>query len=137
MDLKYFTLKEANSTLPLVNSICLDAMKYWEKLKEVDSKLNVLLTKTLNGGEKDKDIVEKLTEEANISYDKLQEAANELNDIGVFFLDPNDFTVGFATIINNQTTMFIYKYGEDNEINFYRNPNIPSELISVKTNEKI
>ena len=60
MDLKYFTIKEANSTLPLVNSICLDAMKYWEKLKEVDSKLNVLLTKTLNGGEKDKDIVEKL-----------------------------------------------------------------------------
>jgi len=138
MELKHFTLKGANATLPLVKSIMADVSTSWKRFKAIDLEINKMLCNTLEGEKVDTDLAEELKDEAGDCYDKFNEGIEEINGLGVIVLNFDDFTVGFTSVINEKVQVYVFRPEEDSEIKFYRNIEADGELTPIEElNEKV
>ncbi len=122
-DIKYFTVKEANRTLPLVKKIVKDILDTAFQIRTIAESLNG----NIEGNQ-----------EVNYYLNQMNYYMNELNEIGCSYKDWN-FHLGlvdFPAIINGEEVLLCWRSDEE-EINYYHGLNdgfagrkiIPENLI--------
>lgn len=108
-DIKYFTVKEANRTLPLVRKIVKDILDTAFQIRTIAESLNG----NIEGNQ-----------EVNQYLTQMNYYMNELNEIGCSYKDWN-FHLGlvdFPAIINGEEVLLCWRSDED-EINYYHGLN--------------
>lgn len=108
-DIKYFTVKEANRTLPLVRKIVKDILDTAFQIRTIAESLNG----NIEGNQ-----------EVNHYITQMNYYMNELNEIGCSYKDWN-FHLGlvdFPAIINGEEVLLCWRSDED-EINYYHGIN--------------
>jgi hypothetical protein len=105
---KFFTEKEANSSLVLVSRIALDLDEKAKKLQILKSKLVL------------EEIVEDDTTDNHQHFQQIQELGNqiihnayELEEIGVQILNISPLIIGFPHIQDNEITFFTWTLNQD------------------------
>ncbi len=115
MQNKYFTLTEANLTLPYVSLIINDIVykrKEMIKLKEKQTKLMNILTLEL------KPVIMSISKEIKALSRSIAYHLDELEQVGCYLKDFELGLVEFPSVINNKVVFLTYQYGEK-EINYW------------------
>lgn len=122
MSKKYFTVDEANQTLPLVRAIVTDIVSLYEDVHERRDRLARI--RQLPGSEnRDEENVynDELSEiEKELEKDilRLEEFVEELRKLGVELKDPVTGLIDFRTHLDDREAYLCWKLGEE-EIGFW------------------
>lgn len=100
---KWFTVAQANRTLPLVRRIVADVVKTHREVAELKTRLERALDRDQNG-------IQKLMESAT---DKLQGYAEELHQIGCHLKDSQMGLVDFTGQYQGRDICLCWKLGEE------------------------
>ncbi|MFA7228107.1 MAG: DUF2203 domain-containing protein [Melioribacteraceae bacterium] len=108
IEIKYFTPREANKTLPLVSQIVRDILNNVEKIKSAAERLE--------GDIEDNPEVAQLASEIDLFM-------NELNEIGCSYKDWN-FSIGlvdFPSVIDGEEVLLCWR-SDEKSVAFYHSP---------------
>ncbi len=115
-DRKYFTVEEANRTLPLVTVIVRDIVELYRDIHERRERL--ARVRQLPGGvRRDKDSpyseeLEEIDAEIDKDIERLQNFCEEIQSIGVELKDPSTGLIDFYSKMDGQDVYLCWKLGE-------------------------
>ena len=112
---RLFTVEEANQRLPLVRAIVGDIVKLYDDVQERRTRLSHvrqsssgLKSHTLYSEE-----VQHIEEELEKDIERLEDYANELEELGVELKDPMMGLVDFRTLFEGREVYLCWRLGED------------------------
>jgi hypothetical protein len=110
---KLFTIRQANSTLPLVRAITNDIVALSREIVERRERLNHLSTRRQN---ESRDLyseeLSQIEEELQKDTRRLREYAEELRQLGVELKSAPDGLVDFPSMIEGRIAYLCWKHGE-------------------------
>ena len=116
-DKKFFTVEEANQTLPLVRAIVGDIVRLYRDVH--DRRERLAKVRQLPGGsQRDEqnlysEELKQVEQELEKDIDRLNEFGAELRGLGVELKDPVTGLVDFRTLIDGREAYLCWKLGED------------------------
>lgn len=113
---KYFTLEEANRTLPLVRSIVRDIVTLFRDVHERRERL--ARVRQSHGGPRHRDNpyseeLQNIEQELDRDIERLREYSEELHQLGVELKDPLSGLVDFYSRMDDRDVYLCWKLGED------------------------
>ena len=109
---KYFTLPEANRTLPLVKRIVADITALYPEWRSLVSQYEVVAAQARpEWGESAEQV--RLRSEIEVVAKRMQEFLHELEQIGCVFKGFDDGLVDFHGKLNERDIFWCWKQGED------------------------
>ena len=109
---KYFTVEQANRTLPLVRSIVRDLVKQFQDLNLMQERLLVIQRRGEESSGPYREETDSVAEQLQNDAERLQGLLDELHDLGVEFKDFTSGLVDFPTIIDGREALLCWKRGE-------------------------
>ncbi len=106
-DTKFFTLEEANSTLPLVRRIVEDILDAHTELEELAARLR----RARAAGDREKE--ESVREQAREVSDRVDAYLAELSTIGCLFKGAPQGLVDFLAYRNGRPVFLCWRFGEE------------------------
>ena len=106
-------LKTVHKMLPLVRGIVADVMDRHQRMATLQPHENRLQRqrRSLEWGQRKQRY---LLQDELTDHDRgIQDALEELNQLGVVLLDTEEGRIGFPTLVNNRPAYFTWKPGED------------------------
>lgn len=114
---KYFTVAEANRTLPLVRAIVDDIVQLYRDVDERRERLSRIRQLPGAKGHDDKSLhgeeLRQVEEEIEKDIERVKEFSEELNGLGAELKDPLTGLVDFRTLIDGREAYLCWKLGED------------------------
>lgn len=119
---RYFTVDEANRTLPLVRAIVQDIVALFREVHERRERLERIRQRP-GSTERDESNVygeelRHIEEELDKDIDRLQEFVDELHELGAELKDPVVGLVDFPSLMDGREVYLCWKLGED-EIGYW------------------
>lgn len=119
---KYFTVAEANRTLPLVKVIVGDIVTLAQDVKDRQERLRELRSRRParkgNGGDAYSEEVQQMEEELESDVERLRGFIDELGKIGVELKDPLIGLVDFRSLMDGREVYLCWRHGE-NEVEYW------------------
>ncbi len=119
---KYFTVEEANQTLPLVRAILADIVKLFAEIHERRERLTAIRgSRRQRKNEEETPYSEELNQietEIQKQVGQLEEYIDELRQLGIELKDPVKGLVDFRTLMDGREVYLCWHLGED-EIGFW------------------
>lgn len=114
---RYFTLEEANATLPLVRAITTDLVNLSRELLERKERLELLTTEREatwgdSGSDPYWDELRQVAEDLDKETLRLREYAAELQQLGLLLRDPVRGLVEFPAWVDQEKAFFCWSLGE-------------------------
>jgi hypothetical protein len=110
-DTKYFTVDEANATIPYVRSIVEDIVANYLKWRDCIARYEVLAAgSTSEGGESDEQVA--LRQEVDDFAHRVNGFINELSDVGCVFKGFEGGLVDFRSRLGDRDIYLCWKLGE-------------------------
>lgn len=113
---KFYTVEEANSTLPLVKLVVRDIVALYADIRDRRDRLSAIASNEYNKSERDDVYSEELEEvEASIYKDieKLKTFIAELTDLGIELKDPETGLIDFYSLQEDREIFLCWKHDED------------------------
>lgn len=108
---KYFTLEEANATLPYVRSIVADILAAYTEWRDRIGSYEVLAANSsFDSGESDEQIA--LRKEVDELAKRIDSFLDELNAVGCVFKGFDEGLVDFRSLAFGREVFLCWKYGE-------------------------
>ena len=101
---KYFSLEEANKSLPYVSRIIDDITGCYERASRLRQRIEL---------PRPEDEVDELRDEFDVEMDKLQELTDELSIVGVELKDYERGLIDYPAIHNGREVYLCWQKGED------------------------
>jgi len=112
---RLFTVEEANQRLPLVRAILTDIVKLYEDVHDRRDRLTRV--RQASSGTKTPSMyseeVQQIEEELEKDIQRLEEFANELEQLGVELKDPMMGLVDFRTLFEGREVYLCWRLGEE------------------------
>ena len=110
---KYFTVAEANATLPLIRAIVRDITALWQELQGRQDRLARLQQPDeKHPGDAYQEELQQIEAEVERDEDRLREYVQELTNLGVELKDPGIGLIDFPGWINGHEVCLCWRYGE-------------------------
>ncbi len=110
---KFFSVEEANRTLPLVKQIVSDVVRQWEKVRELEQRLSVVTRR--NARQRSGDVYDEEVAQSEAEMDeekeKLGSYVKELEDLGVELKGP-DGLCDFPSLMDGREVCLCWRLGE-------------------------
>ncbi len=137
-DVRYFTVEEANRTLPLVARIVGDIVEAHAPLQEKLEEFQRLLSTTGPGD--DRTPLEELREEINRESDRINDFVGELEEIGCLFKGFDGGLVDFYSRYAGRSIFLCWMLGEESVAHWHeleggfagRQPLTPSVVSEIR-----
>ncbi len=113
---KFFTVEEANSTLPLVKLIVRDIAELYADVRDRRDRLSAISNNEYSNAERDDVYSEELEEvEASIYKDieRLKAFIAELTELGIELKDPEAGLIDFHSLQEGREIFLCWKLGEE------------------------
>jgi hypothetical protein len=114
----YYTVEQANQTLPLVRSIVVDIVRQYQELNERKERITRIRQSRSAGGRSTHrmydDELRQVEDELEADVARLQEYVEELDRLGVELKDFGRGLVDFPTIRNGREVYLCWHLGESN-----------------------
>ena len=113
---KFFTVEEANSTLPLVKLIVRDIVELYADVRDRRDRLSAISNNEYSNAERDDVYSEELEEvEASIYKDieRLKAFIAELTELGIELKDPEAGLIDFHSLQEGREIFLCWKLGEE------------------------
>ena len=110
--IKYFTLEEANKTLPYVRRIVQDIVSEYEEWRDCIFRYEVIAANS-NAEEGEMDEQVELREEVDQIAQRINRLIEELTDVGCIFKGFDAGLVDFYGRLDGRDIFFCWKLGED------------------------
>lgn len=111
--LRFFSEKEANAMLPLVQAIAVDIKQLANELVDRKTRLDSIRSGSFHRNELYEDELAQAEKTIDDDKTRLQELLEELCDLGVHPHEPMKGIVGFPTVINDEETYLVWQIGDD------------------------
>lgn len=112
---RLFTVEEANQRLPLVRAIVTDIVKLYEDVHDRRDRLNRV--RHSSSGHKTPSLyseeVQQIEDELEKDIARLEEFANELEELGVELKDPVMGLIDFRSLFEGREVYLCWRLGED------------------------
>lgn len=115
MNNKYFTLEEANSTIPYVSLIINDIVYKRKRMIELKKAIRYTQDRVV-----DISYFKDLQFDLKAISEEISHHLEELEQVGCYLKDFELGLVDFPSVINNKVVFLLYQYGES-EINYWHN----------------
>lgn len=110
---KYFSVVEANSTLPLVRVIVQDITRLAHELRDRHERLNrVGQSDRFRLSEAHEEELRLVREELERGQEKMEEYLRELSQLGVEMKDPFTGLIDFPSLMNGRAVYLCWRLGE-------------------------
>jgi hypothetical protein len=110
---KFFTVTEANSTLPLVRAIVQDITKLAQELRDRHERLNrVGQSDRFRLSEAHEEELQLVREELERGQERIEECVRELTQLGVEIKDPFTGLIDFPSLMNGRAVYLCWRMGE-------------------------
>jgi len=115
MENKLFTLQEANTLLPILESLLKQAMEGKQTMEEIDRELQNLGHKIFLAGGTLVDIgaVAKRKAEREKAIQRIKDSVQEIHSTGVQVKDLDIGLLDFPHMVNGETVLLCWKLGEE------------------------
>jgi len=111
---KYFTITEANSTLPLVRAICRDIIDLANDLRERNQRMQKLRDPHKGPlGQAYLEEIEQMETDFEMDQERLQNYIEELTRLGVELKDPFTGLVDFLAWMDGREVYLCWRLGEE------------------------
>lgn len=131
---KYFTVDEANRTLPLVRRIVEDIVRTYDELKQRVAEAG----EVRGGGGQRTEIPAELEAEIRELTDRTNGYIAELDEIGALFKGPEEGLVDFYAMLDERPVFLCWKLGEEQieywhelEAGYAGRQRLPAHLLSA------
>ncbi len=114
---KFFTVEEANSTLPLVRLIVRDIVELYADVRDRRDRLSAIAKNEYSNAERDDVYSEELEAVESSIYkdiEKLKSFIAELTEIGIEMKDPETGLIDFYSLQDGREVFLCWKLGEQN-----------------------
>ena len=114
---KFFTVEEANSTLPLVRLIVRDIVELYADVRDRRDRLTAIAKNEYSNAERDDVYSEELEAVESSIYkdiEKLKSFIAELTEIGIEMKDPETGLIDFYSLQDGREVFLCWKLGEQN-----------------------
>ncbi len=112
---KFFTVEEANSTLPLVRLIVRDIVELYADVRDRRDRLSAIAKTEYSNAERDEVYSEELEAVESSIYkdiEKLKSFIAELTEIGIEMKDPETGLIDFYSLQEGREIFLCWKLGE-------------------------
>jgi hypothetical protein len=114
---KYFTVDEANRTLPLVRMIVRDIAELFPDVLRRRERLESLLSRSRKAAQRENDPytdeVRQMESELEADEDRLRGYLEELSNIGADLKDPVQGLIDFPALVDGREVCLCWKLGEE------------------------
>jgi hypothetical protein len=120
LEKRYFTVAEANATLPLVRAIVRDIMELARDLRDRQSRLNRFKAEAKPAGDAYQEEIEHARADFEHDQERLYQYAQELRELGVELKDYFIGLIDFPCWMDEREVYLCWKAGEP-EVGFWHN----------------
>jgi len=114
---RYFTLDEANRTLPLVRMIVRDIVELFPDVHRRRERLDALLSRSRKTPKRENDLysdeVQQMESELEADEHRLRGYIDELTNIGADLKDPLQGLIDFPALVGGREVCLCWKLGEE------------------------
>lgn len=114
---KYFTLDEANRTLPLVRMIVRDIVELFPDVHRRRERLEALVSRSRKSAKRENDLytdeVQQMEAELEADETRLRGYIEELSNIGADLKDPMQGLIDFPALVDGREVCLCWKLGEE------------------------